>query len=98
MPALAVLALLTAILWTAHRRRRARRLILRALMQRHGKPSGYELGELTGLPVGAVYGALYVLEDERSIVGEWTRQPAGRLRRVYTITPSGVLAFRRLAP
>jgi PadR family transcriptional regulator, regulatory protein PadR len=44
---------------------------------------------------GTLYPALYSLEQEGMIVGEWQRGSNGRERRVYHITPAGQTELER---
>jgi PadR family transcriptional regulator, regulatory protein PadR len=44
---------------------------------------------------GTLYPALYNLEQESMIVGEWERGSNGRERRVYRITPAGLTELER---
>jgi PadR family transcriptional regulator PadR len=38
---------------------------------------------------GTLYPALHALERDAMITGEWRREPEGRERKVYHITPAG---------
>jgi PadR family transcriptional regulator, regulatory protein PadR len=46
---------------------------------------------------GTLYPALYALEQEGQIAGEWQRGENGRERRVYHITPAGRTELTRRA-
>ena len=42
---------------------------------------------------GTLYPALHTLERDEMITGEWRREPEGRERKVYHITPTGRAAL-----
>jgi PadR family transcriptional regulator PadR len=42
---------------------------------------------------GTLYPALYALERDTMIIGEWRREPEGRERKIYHITPAGRAAL-----
>ncbi len=44
---------------------------------------------------GTLYPALHALEREGMIVGAWSREGAGRERKVYEITPAGLAELER---
>lgn len=44
-----------------------------------------------------LYPALHTLEREGLIAGEWEREPGGRDRKVYGITPAGLAVLERRA-
>lgn len=46
---------------------------------------------------GTLYPALHALEREGLIAGAWEKEPGGRERKVYRITPQGLAALARRA-
>jgi PadR family transcriptional regulator PadR len=44
---------------------------------------------------GTLYPALHALEREGLILGAWSRDPGGRERKVYQITPGGLAELER---
>ena len=75
-------------------------LILRALEleARHGLGISERIEQVTqgtfAVKPGSLFPALYRLEEQGLIDGEWTRSPAGRRAKAYRLTSAGK---RRLA-
>lgn len=70
-------------------------LVLKALSLEplHGYGLLQRIHQISGgalqIPQGSIYPAVYRLEHERLIAGEWGRSEAGRKAKYYKLTPAG---------
>ncbi len=70
-------------------------LVLKALSLEplHGYGLLQRIHQISGgaleIPQGSIYPAVYRLEHERLITGEWGKSEAGRRAKYYRLTPAG---------